>query len=127
MANESAKTANGLGCDYRFLNLIENGTPVGFNATEDVIAICPGPIAIPAECPNEELAKLLYDWMMDPEEGQYLAAHDYNMTVVNTETVLPDNITPADVVGELAIPVDWEEMVNGVGDMLAKFDALFKS
>lgn len=117
----------GLGCDYRFLNLIDNGTPVGFNATEDVIAICPGPIAIPKDCPNEELAKLLYDWMMDPNEGQHLAAHEYNMTIVNTETELPENITPADVVGELAIPVDWNEMVEGVGDMLAKFDELFKS
>ena len=65
--------------------------------------------------------------MMDPEEGQYLAAHEYNMTVVNTKTELPDNITPADVVGELAIPVDWNAMVEGVGDMLTKFDELFKS
>lgn len=41
--------------------------------------------------------------------------------------VLPENITPADVVSELAIPVDWNEMVEGVGDMLAKFDEIFKS
>ena len=123
----SAAYKAGLGCDYRFLNLIDNGTPVGFNNTEDVIATCPCPIAIPNGCPDEELAKLLYDWIIDPEGGQALMANECNLTVVNTKTVLPENITPADVVAELAIPVDWNEMVNGVADMLAKFDELFKS
>ena len=123
----SAAYKAGLGCDYRFLNLIDNGTPVGFNNTTDVIATCPCPIAIPKGCPNEELAKLLYDWIIDPEGGQALMANECNLTVVNTKTVLPENITPADVVAELAIPVDWDEMVNGVADMLAKFDELFKS
>jgi len=123
----SAAYKAGLGCDYRFLNLIDNGTPVGFNNTTDVIATCPCPIAIPKGCPNEELAKLLYDWIIDPEGGQALMANECNLTVVNTKTALPENITPADVVAELAIPVDWNEMVEGVGDMLAKFDELFKS
>lgn len=123
----SAAYKAGLGCDYRFLNLIDNGTPVGFNNTEDVIATCPCPIAIPNGCPNEELAKLLYDWIIDPEGGQALMANECNLTVVNTKTVLPENITPADVVAELAIPVDWNEMVEGVADMLAKFDEIFKS
>lgn len=123
----SAAYKAGLGCDYRFLNLIDNGTPVGFNNTTDVICHCPCPIAIPAECPNEELAKLLYDWIIDPEGGQALMANECNLTVVNSKTVLPDNITPADKVGELAIPVDWNEMVEGVGDMLTKFDEIFKS
>lgn len=123
----SAAYKAGLGCDYRFLNLIDNGTPVGFNNTTDVIATCPCPIAIPKGCPNEELAKLLYDWIIDPEGGQALMANECNLTVVNTKTVLPENITPADVVAELAIPVDWDEMVAGVSDMLAKFDEIFKS
>ena len=123
----SAAYKAGLGCDYRFMNLMDNGTPVGFNVTEDVIATCPCPIAIPNGCPDEELAKLLYDWIIDPEGGQALMANECNLTVVNTKTVLPENITPADVVSELAIPVDWNEMVAGVGDMLAKFDELFKS
>ena len=122
----SAAYKAGLGCDYRFLNLIDNGTPVGFNVTQDVIATCPCPIAIPAAAPNEELAKLLYDWIIDPEGGQALMANECNLTVVNTKTVLPENITSADEVAKLAIPVDWNEMVEGVGDMLAKFDAIFK-
>lgn len=116
----------GLGCDYRFKNLIDNGTPIGFNATEDVIAICPGPIAIPKDAPNPELAKLLYDWMMHPEKGQKLAAYEYNMTIVNTETVVPDWMTPASVLAEKAIAVDWNAMVVGVKDMLTKFDTMFK-
>lgn len=116
----------GLGCDYRFLNLIDKGTPVGMNLTTDVIAICPCPIAIPKGCPNEELAKLLYDWILDAEGGQALMANNYNLTIVNDQTVRPEGIADPNEVASVAIDVDWEAMVVGVKDMLAEFDKLFK-
>lgn len=123
----SAAYKVGLGCDYRFLNLIDNGTPIGFNNTEDVIATCPCPIAIPAACPNEELAKLLYDWILDPEGGQYLMANECNLTVANMNTNVPEGILKSDQVDAISIPVDWNEMVEGAGEMLAEFDAMYKN
>lgn len=122
----SAAYKVGLGCDYRFLNLVDNGTPVGFKNTTDVIATCPCPIAIPANCPNEELAKLLYDWLLAPDGGQYVMAHQCNLTVANSETDLPEGILNSNEIDAIGIPVDWNEMVVGAGDMLAKFDAMFK-
>lgn len=123
----SAAYKAGLGCDYRFLNLIDNGTPVGFNNTTDVIATCPCPIAIPKGCPNEELAKLLYDWLLDAEGGQYLMANECNLTVTNVNTSLPEGIMKSTDVDKICIPVDWNEMVEGCDEMLAQFDAIFKN
>lgn len=122
----SAAYKVGLGCDYRFMNLVDNGTPVGFNNTTDVIATCPCPIAIPANCPNEELAKLLFDWLLDPQGGQYLMANECNLTVANSETSLPEGVLNSKDVDAIGIPVDWNEMVVGCGEMLAQFDAMFK-
>lgn len=122
----SAAYKIGLGCDYRFMNLIDNGTPVGFKNTTDVICTCPGPIAIPANCPNEELAKLFYDWLLDPTGAQYLLANECNITVANSETSLPEGMLNSTEIDALGIPVDWDEMVVGCNDMLAQFDAMFK-
>jgi iron(III) transport system substrate-binding protein len=123
----SAAFKAGLGCDYRMLNLVANGTPIGFNNTQDVICTCPCPIAIPKGCPNEELAKLLFDWLLDPKGGQYVMAQECNLTVANADTELPAGRLKSTEVDAIAIPVDWNEMVKGAPEMLAKFDAMFKN
>ncbi|MCR5731560.1 MAG: ABC transporter substrate-binding protein [Sphaerochaetaceae bacterium] len=115
-----------IGVDYNCRNMAENGSAIGFHNTTDVVCACPCPIAITKGAPNEENAKILYDWLLDPEGGQKVLANDCNMTVTNPKTSIPAGMIRADEAARVAMPIDWIDMkVNGKA-MLEKFDALFK-
>lgn len=115
-----------IGVDYNTKNMADQGSPIGFHNTTDVVVACPCPIAIPAGAPHPELAKLLYDWLLDPEGGQKVLANECNMTVSNPKTSIPEGMINAEEAAKVALPIDWKDMEANGADMLAQFDALFK-
>lgn len=129
--NNHNKVASGayklsIAVDYSIKNLAANDSPVGFHNTTDVVCAVPCPIAIPKGAPNEELAKLFYDWLLNPEGGQKIMANECNMTVTNSKTVIPEGDMPADVAAAVAMEIDWVDLAENGDEMLAKFDQMFK-
>ncbi len=115
-----------IGVDYSFRNLKDNGSAVDFHNTTDVVCAVPCPIAITKGAPHEELAKLLYDWLLDPEGGQKVLATKCNMTVTNPNTVIPKGMIKADEAAKVAMPIDWNDLAENGTAMIEKFDKIFK-
>ena len=112
--------------DYTCKNMKENDSPIGFHNTTDVVCAVPCPIAITKGAPHEETAKILYDWLLDPEGGQKVLANSCNMTVVNPNTVIPEGMIRADEAAKIAMPIDWNDLSENGAAMLEKFDKIFK-
>lgn len=122
VASGSYKIA--FGVDYNTKNMMAEGSPLGFHDTDDVVAVA-CPIGIPAGAPNEQLAKLLYDFLLDPENGQKILT-GYNITPVASGVELPEGITDAAWIAEHALPIDFADLSAKSTEILDKFDAIFK-
>lgn len=114
----------GISPEHTTLNLIDQGSPIGYQATEDVLAIA-CPIAIPVGCPNEELAKLLYDFILDPAGGQ-AALPTFQITPIVDGVELPEGMKSASEITANALPIDWEDLAATGADMLAQFNEYFR-
>lgn len=115
----------GVGVDFVAKNLIAEGANVAWqNVEQDAIAYY-SPIAIVKGCPNEELAKVLYDFIMNPDEGQKVLA-DNNITPVQPSTPIPDGMYSVDWITSHAVKVDVAKMAAESEEMLAKYDSIFK-
>ncbi|MGP1418242.1 MAG: ABC transporter substrate-binding protein [Sphaerochaetaceae bacterium] len=114
----------GFGVDYNTKNLIAKGSPLGWHDTKDIVAV-PCPIGIPAGAPHEELAKLLYDFILDPNGGQPLMTK-YNICPVVDGVELPAGMLTATAISEKALPIDWNDLAKVSKDLLNKFDSIFK-
>ncbi|MBE6124814.1 MAG: extracellular solute-binding protein [Erysipelotrichaceae bacterium] len=113
----------GVSPEHTTLNSISQGSPIGYQATQDVLAIA-CPIAIPKGCPNEELAKLLYDFILDPQGGQ-AALPTFNITPIVDGITLPAGMKSAKEITANALPIDWVDLANTGTEMLEKFNKLF--
>ncbi|MCR5066712.1 MAG: extracellular solute-binding protein [Erysipelotrichaceae bacterium] len=117
--------AIGVGVEFVAKNLIADGANLAWaEIVEDAIAYY-SPIAIPKGCPNLENAKLLYDFIMNPEEGQRILV-EQNVTPVQPATPVPDTMHPASWIVEHAIAFDVDDMAAKSTEMLAKYDSIFK-
>lgn len=112
------------GVDYNTKNLMAEGSPIGWHDTDDIIAV-PCPIAIPTGAPNEQLAKLLYDFILDPNGGQKLLTQ-YNITPIVDGVALPAGMLTASEIASKALPIDWEDLAVVSDALLDQFDSLFK-
>lgn len=112
------------GVDYNVKNLIDQGSPIGWKDTDDIVAV-PCPISIVKGCPNEELAKLLYDFLLDPQGGQAVMAN-MNITVAAPGVELKPGMLSAQDLAEKALAIDWEDLAKVGKDLLAQFDDIFK-
>ncbi len=116
----------GIGVEFVTKNLIADGSNIGWaEIVNDAIAYY-SPIAIPKGCPNLENAKLLYDFIMNPEEGQRILV-EQNVTPVQPATKVPDTMHPASWIVEHAIAFDVDKMAANATEMLAKYDSIFKN
>ena len=113
----------GISPEHTTLNSISQGSPLGYQATSDVLAIA-CPIAIPKGCPNEELAKLLYDFILDPQGGQK-ALPTFNITPIVDGIDLPEGMKSAKEITANALPIDWVDLANTSKEMLDKFNKMF--
>ncbi len=112
------------GVDYNTKNLMKDGSPIGWHDTTDIVAV-PCPIAIPTGAPHEDLAKLLYDFILDPNGGQKLLTQ-YNITPVVDGVALPEGMLTASQVAEKALPIDWQDLSKISNTLLDQFDSYFK-
>ncbi|HPL67410.1 MAG TPA: hypothetical protein PLG94_12830, partial [Smithellaceae bacterium] len=112
------------GVDYNTKNLMAEGSPIGWHDTKDIIAV-PCPIAIPVGAPHEELAKLLYDFILDPNNGQKLLTQ-YNITPVVDGVKLPAGMLTATEIASKALPIDWIDLAKVSDKLLDQFDSYFK-
>ena len=115
-----------IGVDYNTRNMEDQGSPIGFHDTTDDIIAVPCPLAIPQGAPNEELAKLFIDFVLDPEGGQKVLANECNMTPVNTLTAMPEGMTNPAIISDIAMPIDWNDLEANGNAMLEEFDKIFK-
>ncbi len=113
----------GISPEHTTLNSVSQGSPIGYQATTDVLAIA-CPIAIPKGCPNEELAKLLYDFILDPQGGQ-VALPTFNITPIVDGIELPAGMKSAKEITANALPIDWVDLANTGKEMLEHFNQLF--
>ncbi len=114
----------GISPEHSTLNQIAQGSAMGYQPTDDVLAIA-CPIAIPVGCPNEELAKLLYDFILDPEGGQ-ASLPDFNITPIIDGVDLPEGMRSASEITKKSLPVDWEDLAEIGDDMMDQFNEFFK-
>ena len=122
VASGSYKVA--LGLDYTTRALIADGSPLGYKDTEDMVAMA-APICIPVGGPNLELAKLLYDFILDPQGGQYILTQFYT-TPVASGVELPEGMLDAQYIADHAMPIDFNELSQISDELLDRFDAIFK-
>ena len=115
----------GFGVDYNTKNLMAEGSPLGWHDTKDIVAV-PCPIGIPKGAPQEELAQLLYDFILDPEGGQAILTQ-YNITPLVDGVALPDGMMKASEIANLALPIDWVDLAAVSNELLDRFDAIFKN
>ena len=115
----------GVGVDFVAKNLIAEGANVAWQDVEQDAIAYYSPIAIVKGCPNEELAKVLYDFIMNPDEGQKVLA-DNNITPVQPSTPIPAGMYSVDWITEHAVKVDVAKMAAESEEMLAKYDSIFK-
>lgn len=112
------------GVDYNTKNLMDGGSPIGWHDTTDIVAV-PCPIGIPTGAPHEELAKLLYDFLLDPNGGQQLLT-EYNIAPVVDGVTLPEGMLSATEIASKALPIDWVDLAKVSNDLLDKFNSFFK-
>lgn len=112
------------GVDYNTKNLMAEGSPIGWHDTKDIVAV-PCPIAIPVGAPHEKLAKLLYDFILDPNGGQKLLTQ-YNITPIVDGVELPAGMLTATEVASKALPIDWIDLAKVSNKLLDQFDSYFK-
>lgn len=112
------------GVDYNTKNLMDTGSPIGWHDTTDIVAV-PCPIGIPTGAPHEELAKLLYDFLLDPNGGQQLLT-EYNIAPVVDGVKLPKGMLSASVIASKALPIDWQDLAKVSNSLLDKFNSYFK-
>lgn len=113
-----------LGVDYNVKNLIDQGSPIGWKDTEDIVAI-PCPIAVVKGAPNEELGKLLLDFILDPEGGQKIMV-DMNITVAAPGVALKPGMLSAAELAEKALPIDWEDLAANGKAMIEEYNQIFQ-
>ena len=114
----------GISPEHSTLNQIAQGSALGYQPTDDVLAIA-CPIAIPVGCPNEELAKLLYDFILDPKGGQ-ASLPSFNITPIIDGVELPEGMKSASEITKNSLPVDWEDLAEIGDDMMDQFNQFFK-
>ncbi|MBQ9196504.1 MAG: ABC transporter substrate-binding protein [Clostridia bacterium] len=122
VASGSYKIAIGL--DYTTRQLIADGSPLGYKDTEDMVAMA-APICIPVGAPHEELAKLLYDYILDTEGGQKILTQ-FHTTPVASGVELPEGMLDAQYIADHALPIDFNDLSAVSSDLLDHFDAIFK-
>ena len=83
------------------------------------------PICIPTGAPNLELAKLLYDFILDPTGGQLILTQFYT-TPVASGVELPEGMLDSAFIAENAMPIDFVDLSNTSTELLDRFDAIFK-
>lgn len=115
----------GVGVDFVAKNLIADGANVAWQDVEQDAIAYYSPIAIVKGCPNEELAKVLYDFIMNPDEGQRVLAEN-NITPVQPSTKIPEGMFSVDWITSHAVKVDVAKMAAESEEMLAKYDSIFK-
>ncbi len=113
-----------LGVDYNVKNLMDQGSPIAWQDTEDIVAV-PCPIAIVKDSPNEELAKLLEDFILDPNGGQKIMV-DMNITVASPGVQLKDGMLSAAELAEKALPIDWEDLSANGKALIDQYNEIFQ-
>ncbi|MBQ4254053.1 MAG: ABC transporter substrate-binding protein [Erysipelotrichaceae bacterium] len=113
-----------LGVDYNVKNLMDQGSPIGWRDTEDIVAV-PCPIAVVKGCPQEELGKLLLDFILDPEGGQKVMVN-MNITVSSPDVQLKPGMLSSTELASKALPIDWEDLAANGKDMIAKYNEIFQ-
>jgi hypothetical protein len=113
-----------LGVDYNVKNLMDQGSPIGWRDTEDIVAV-PCPIAVVKGCPQEELGKLLLDFILDPEGGQKIMVN-MNITVSSPDVQLKEGMLSSTELAAKALPIDWEDLAANGKDMIAKYNEIFQ-
>ena len=71
------------------------------------------------------MAKLLYDFILDPEGGQ-ASLPSFNITPIIDGVELPEGMKSASEITANALPIDWEDLAVTGPDMLAKFNEYFR-
>lgn len=112
------------GVDYNTKNLMDQESPLGWHDTTDIVAV-PCPIGIPTGAPHEELAKLLYDFILDPNGGQQILTQK-NIAPVVDGVKLPEEMLTASEIAEKALPIDWKDLAVVSNNLLDKFNSYFK-
>ena len=113
-----------LGVDYNVKNLMDQGSPIAWRDTEDIVAV-PCPIAVVKGAPNEELGKLLLDFILDPQGGQKIMV-DMNITVAAPGVELKPGMLSAAELAEKALPIDWEDLAATGKDMIEEYNKIFQ-
>ena len=75
--------------------------------------------------PNTELAKLLYDFILDPQAGQKILS-EYYTTPVASGVELPEGMLDSTYIAQNAMPIDFEDLSAKSTEIIDKFDEIFK-
>ena len=122
VASGSYKLAFGL--DYTTRNLMASGSPLNYKDTTDMVAMA-APICIPVGAPNLELAKLLYDFILDPQGGQLILTQ-FNTTPVVSGVELPEGMLDSSFIAANCMPIDFADLAETSTELLDRFDGIFK-
>ena len=122
VASGSYKLAIGL--DYNTRNLMASGSPINYKDTTDMVAMA-APICIPTGAPNLELAKLLYDFILDPQGGQLILTK-FNTTPVVSGVELPEGMLDSSFIAANCMPIDFADLSETSTELLDRFDGIFK-
>ena len=122
VASGSYKVAFGL--DYTTRNLMANGSPIAYKDTTDMVAMA-APICIPTGAPNLELAKLLYDFILDPDGGQKILTQFYTTPVVSG-VELPEGMLDSADIAQKCMTIDFNDLSATSTELLDRFDSIFK-
>ena len=122
VASGSYKLAFGL--DYTSRNLMADGSPINYKDTTDMVAMA-APICIPVGAPDLELAKLLYDFILDPQGGQKILTQFYTTPVVSG-VELPEGMLDSSFIAANCMAIDFADLAENSTELLDRFDAIFK-
>ena len=73
----------------------------------------------------EAMAKLLYDFILDPKGGQ-ASLPSFNITPIIDGVELPEGMKSASEITKNSLPVDWEDLAEIGDDMMDQFNQFFK-
>jgi iron(III) transport system substrate-binding protein len=111
----------GINVEYSVAGLIADGAPIDMTIPTEGTTVVASPLAIAAEAPNPELAKILIDWLLS-EEAQSLMA-DQGRLSVRLGIPPPESLQSA---GEIKVlPVDVDDLLDQTEELLAEFEQFF--